>query len=63
MLVTGGRNAAPQHVSPVYNRQQPVATIREAGLAPKIIRVVGHIDLRMSANNTVFKEYESYTDQ
>ena len=41
----------------VFNGQQLVAALREAGLAPKIIRVVGHIDLRMSANNTVFKEY------
>lgn len=63
VVVTGGRNAAPQHVYTVYNGQQLVAALHEAGLAPKIIRVVGHIDLRMSANNTVFKEYESYTDQ
>ncbi|MFC0252401.1 pectate lyase family protein [Massilia consociata] len=63
VVVTGGRNAAPQHVYTVYNGQQLVAALHEAGLAPKIIRVVGHIDMRMSANNTVFKEYESYTDQ
>jgi len=63
VVVTGGRNATPQHVYTVYNGQQLVAALHEAGLAPKIIRVVGHIDLRMSANNTVFKEYESYTDQ
>ncbi|MCD2514964.1 polysaccharide lyase family 1 protein [Massilia sp. G4R7] len=63
VVVTGGRNAAPQHVYTVYNGQQLVAALNEAGLAPKIIRVIGHIDLRMSANNTVFKEYESYTDQ
>ncbi len=63
VLVTGGRNAAPQHIYPVYNGQQLVAALREAGLAPKIIRIVGHIDLRMSNNNTVFKEYESFTDQ
>jgi len=63
VVVTGGRNAAPQNVYTVYNGQQLVAALHDAGLAPKIIRVVGHIDLRMSANNTVFKEYESYTDQ
>lgn len=63
VVVTGGRNAAPQHVYTVYNGQQLVAALHEAGLAPKIIRIVGHIDLRMSDNNTVFKEYESYTDQ
>lgn len=63
VVVTGGRNAAPQHIYTVYNGQQLVAALNEAGLAPKIIRIVGHIDLRMSANNTVFKEYESYTDQ
>lgn len=63
VIVTGGRNAAPRHVYTVYNGQQLVAALHEAGLAPKIIRIVGHIDMRMSANNTVFKEYESYTDQ
>lgn len=63
VVVTGGRNAAPQHIYTVYNGQQLVAALHEAGLAPKIIRVVGHIDMRMSANNTVFKEYESYNDQ
>lgn len=63
VVVTGGRNAAPQHIYTVYNGQQLVAALNEAGLAPKIIRIVGHIDLRMSANNTVFKEYESYNDQ
>ncbi len=63
VIVTGGRNAAPQHIYTVYNGQQLVAALQEAGLAPKIIRIVGHIDMRMSANNTVFKEYESYNDQ
>lgn len=63
VTVTGGRNATPDHVYTVYNGQQLVAALQDAGLAPKIIRIVGHIDLRMSANNTVFKEYESYTDQ
>ena len=63
VVVTGGRNAAVQHVYTVFNGQQLVAALKEAGLAPKIVRIVGHIDLRMSANNTVFKEYESYTDQ
>jgi pectate lyase len=63
VIVTGGRNATPDHVYTVYNGQQLVAALQEAGLAPKIIRVIGHIDMRMSANNTVFKEYESYTDQ
>lgn len=63
VVVTGGRNAAAQNIYTVFNGQQLVAALHEAGLAPKIIRIVGHIDLRMSANNTVFKEYESYTDQ
>jgi pectate lyase len=63
VVVTGGRNATPDHIYTVYNGQQLVAALQEAGLAPKIIRVVGHIDMRMSANNTVFKEYESYMDQ
>jgi hypothetical protein len=63
VVVTGGRNAAPENVYTVYNGQQLIAALKDAGLAPKIVRIVGHIDLRMSANNTVFKEYESYTDQ
>jgi pectate lyase len=63
LVVTGGRTAAPQNVYTVFNGQQLLAAVHEAGLAPKIIRVIGHIDLRMSANNTVFKEYESYADQ
>jgi pectate lyase len=63
VVVTGGRNAAPQHIYTVYNGQQLVAALNEAGLAPKIVRIVGHIDMRMSADNTVFKEYESYNDQ
>jgi pectate lyase len=63
VTVTGGRNAAANRVYTVFNGQQLVAAIKEAGLDPKIIRVVGHIDLRMSENNTVFKEYTSYSDQ
>ena len=63
VVVTGGRNAAPQNVYTVYNGQQLIAALKDAGLAPKIVRVIGHIDLRMSDNNTVFKEYESFTDQ
>jgi pectate lyase len=63
VVVTGGRNATPDHIYTVYNGQQLVAALQDAGLAPKIIRIVGHIDMRMSANNTVFKEYESYADQ
>jgi pectate lyase len=63
VVVTGGRNALSQHIYTVYNGQQLVAALNEAGLAPKIIRIVGHIDLRWSANNTVFKEFESYNDQ
>lgn len=63
VVVTGGRNATPDHVYTVYSGQQLIAAINQAGLSPKIIRVVGHIDLRMSANNTVFKEYTSYSDQ
>jgi pectate lyase len=63
VVVTGGRNAAAHRVYTVFNGQQLVAAIKEAGLEPKIIRVIGHIDLRMSENNTVFKEYTSYNDQ
>lgn len=63
VIVTGGRNATASHIYTVYNGQQLVAAINDAGLAPKIIRVVGHIDLRWSSNNTVFKEYTSYLDQ
>lgn len=61
--VTGGRNAAANRIYTVFNGQQLVNAINEAGLEPKIIRVVGHIDLRYSNNNTVFKEYTSYSDQ
>ena len=63
VVVTGGRNASTNHVYTVFNGQQLVAAIKDAGLEPKIIRVVGHVDLRMSENNTVFKEYTSYSDQ
>lgn len=63
VIVTGGRNATAAHIYTVYNGQQLVAAINEAGLSPKIIRVVGHIDLRWSSSNTVFKEYTSYSDQ
>lgn len=63
LVVTGGRNATSDHIYTVYNGQQLVAAINAAGLLPKIIRVVGHIDLRWSSNNTVFKEYTSYLDQ
>lgn len=63
VTVTGGRNATADHVYTVYNGQQLVAALKAAGLAPKIVRVVGHIDLRMSANNSVFREYTSYADQ
>lgn len=63
VIVTGGRSATIDHIYTVYNGQQLVAAINDAGLSPKIIRVVGHIDLRWSANNTVFKEYTSYKDQ
>jgi pectate lyase len=63
VTVTGGRNAASHRVYTVFDGQQLVAAIKEAGLEPKIIRVVGHIDLRMSENNTVFKEYTSFSDQ
>ncbi len=63
VVVTGGRYATASHIYTVYNGQQLVAAINEAGLAPKIIRVVGHIDLRWSSNNTVFQEYTSYLDQ
>ncbi|MDO6384918.1 MULTISPECIES: polysaccharide lyase family 1 protein [unclassified Uliginosibacterium] len=63
VVVTGGSAAAANRVYTVFNGQQLVAALAEAGLEPKIVRVVGHIDLRWSANNTVFKEYTSYMDQ
>lgn len=63
VTVTGGRNAVPGRIYTVFNGQQLVAAINEAKNEPKIIRVVGHIDLRMESNNTVFKEYTSYRDQ
>lgn len=63
VLVTGGSAAASDRVYTVFNGQQLVAAINQAGNEPKIIRIVGHIDLRWSANNTVFKEYTSYSDQ
>ncbi len=63
VVVTGGRNATADHIYTVFNGQQLVAAINAAGLAPKIIRVVGHIDLRMSDKNQTFKEYTSYSDQ
>lgn len=63
VLVTGGGSARTDRVYTVYNGQQLVAAIQEAGNEPKIIRVIGHIDLRWSQNNTVFREYTSYSDQ
>ncbi len=63
VIVTGGRNAAKENIYTVYNGQQFIAALNEAGLKPKIIRIVGHIDLRWSNNNTTFTEYISYTDQ
>jgi pectate lyase len=63
VLVTGGGSAIANRVYTVYNGQQLVAAIQEAGNEPKIIRVIGHIDLRWSQNNTVFREYTSYSDQ
>lgn len=63
VTVTGGRNAVKDNIYTVYNGQQFIAALDEAGLKPKIIRVVGHIDLRWSDNNTRFNEYISYTDQ
>ncbi len=63
VLVTGGSAAAANRVYTVFNGQQLVAAINQAGNEPKIIRVVGHIDLRWSDNNSTFKEYTSYSDQ
>ena len=61
--VTGGGAASANRVYTVYNGQQLIAAIQQAGNEPKIIRVIGHIDLRWSQNNTVFREYTSYSDQ
>jgi pectate lyase len=63
VIVTGGRDAAANRIYTVFNGQQLIAALGEAGLEPKIVRVVGHIDLRMSVNNTKFAEYTSYSDQ
>ena len=63
VLVTGGSAASANRVYTVYNGQQLLAAINEAGNEPKIIRVIGHIDLRWSQDNTVFREYTSYSDQ
>lgn len=63
VTVTGGSAAASNRIYTVFNGQQLVAALNEAGNDPKIIRVVGHIDLRWSSNNTVFTEYTSYSDQ
>ena len=57
VIVTGGAAAATNRVYTVFNGQQLVAALKEAGNEPKIIRVIGHIDLRWSANNTVFKAH------
>ena len=63
VVVTGGAAAAANRIYTVFNGQQLVAALQQAGNEPKIIRVVGHIDLRWSNNNTVFTEYTSYDDQ
>ncbi|GAB2889110.1 pectate lyase [Uliginosibacterium flavum] len=63
VIVTGGSAAATNRVYTVFNGQQLVAALAESGIEPKIVRVVGHIDLRWSSNNTVFKEYTGYLDQ
>ena len=63
VLVTGGGAASANRVYTVYNGQQLIAAIQQAGNEPKIIRLIGHIDLRWSQNNTVFREYTSYSDQ
>lgn len=63
VVLSGGGAARPDRIYTVFNGQQLVAAIRQAGNEPKIIRVVGHIDLRWSENNTVFREYTSYSDQ
>jgi pectate lyase len=63
VVVTGGGAATADHVYTVFNGQQLVAALKQAGNAPKIVRVVGHIDLRWSNDNTVFREYTSYQDQ
>jgi pectate lyase len=63
VIVTGGASAAPNRVYTVFNGQQLVAALAQAGNEPKIVRIVGHIDLRWSNNNTTFTEYTSYMDQ
>ncbi len=61
--VTGGSAALPEHVYTVFNKEQLLAALRTAKNRPKIIRIVGHIDFRWRAGNTVFEEYTSHDDQ
>lgn len=63
VVVSGGSSAAADRIYTVFDPQQLTAAIEQAGNDPKIIRVVGHIDLRWSENNSKFQEYTSYTDQ
>ncbi len=63
VVLSGGSSAAADRVYTVFDPQQLIAAIKQAGNDPKIIRVVGHIDLRWSENNTKFQEYTSYSDQ
>ena len=63
VIVTGGSAASADRIYTVFNGQQLVAALKQAGNEPKIVRVVGHIDLRWSSNNTVFREYTSFLDQ
>jgi hypothetical protein len=60
VLVTGGSSAIANRIYTVYNGQQLVAAINQAGNDPKIIRVIGHIvyagarTIRSSANTQLF---------
>ncbi|MGC3963431.1 MAG: polysaccharide lyase family 1 protein [Rhodocyclaceae bacterium] len=63
VVVTGGSAAASNRIYTVFNKEQLLNALNEAGNDPKIIRIVGHIDFRWSSNNTVFREYTSYSDQ
>lgn len=61
VLVTGGSSAPANRIYTVFNKEQLLTAVREAGNDPKIIRVVGHIDFRIDSGK--FREYTSFSDQ
>ncbi|MER5633348.1 pectate lyase family protein [Streptomyces nitrosporeus] len=49
---TGGANATPDHVYTVTNRAELIAAFRDAGDAPKIVRIAGTVHGNSDANGT-----------